>query len=129
MIGRAPNLSPKKSKAIAALLQHRTLKDAAAAIDIAEATLFRWLQDHNFQQVLRGAKRQVVQQAVSRLQQVSCEAVETLLEIASDREKPASARLGAARAILDYAIKGVEYEDLLTRIEALENHLNNEKIK
>jgi len=47
-------------------------------------------------------------------------AVLALTDIAQDVSCPASARVSAARTVLELAIKGVEPEDLATRVEELE---------
>jgi hypothetical protein len=61
-----------------------------------------------------------VSQAVAHLQRVSGEAVETLRTIMNDDQKPSSARVTAARVILELSIKAVELEDLEVRIASLE---------
>jgi hypothetical protein len=55
-----------------------------------------------------------------RLQSDATYAAKVLRDIAEDTEAPASARVSAARAILDSAIKAAEVEDLLPRLQALE---------
>ena len=59
-------------------------------------------------------------QAMAHLQHVSGEAVETLRTIMQDNQTPSSARVTAARVILDMSIKAMEMEDLEVRIAALE---------
>jgi hypothetical protein len=66
------------------------------------------------------AKRLVVEQAVTNLQRACGKAVETLLAIMQDADNPATARVSCAKAILDTAIKAVEIDDLASRIERLE---------
>ncbi|MGW8182080.1 MAG: hypothetical protein ACWGQW_25405, partial [bacterium] len=73
------------------------------------------------------ARRRVVQHAISRLQKVSSEAVDTLREIMTDPDKPATSRVTAARTILEMAVKAVELEDLEVRIEELEATVNEKK--
>ena len=120
--------APKKThEAIAALLAHPTMKEAAEAVGIGESTLFRWMQDEQFREDYRKARGEVVRQAIARLQRASGEAVDTLRTIMKDDIKPASARVTAARTILDTAVKAVEIEDLEARIEHLEFLLRNEK--
>jgi len=46
--------------------------------------------------------------------------VETLRSVMQDKDAPASAKVSAAKAILETAIKAVELEDLEARIAALE---------
>ena len=127
--GHGTKLPRKRQQAIAALLECGTVKDAAQIVGIGNATLFRWLQDSAFQEAYREAKRRVVEQAISRLQKVSSEAVDTLREIMTDTEKPASSRVTAARTILEMAIKAVELEDLEVRIVDLERHIRKKRGK
>jgi len=49
-----------------------------------------------------------------------------LRDVMNDTESPASARVSAARAILEIAVKAVELEDLEARIEELERLLQKE---
>jgi hypothetical protein len=98
-----------------------SLQAAAAASGINEKTLRRWLrEDAAFQMAYRDARRQVVQQAIVQVQQTTGDAVETLRTVMQDPEAPASARVSAARVVLDTAIKAIELEDLEQRIVALE---------
>jgi len=120
MKGHGTKLPKKKHEAVVALLEHPTVKEAAQAVGIGEATLFRWLQVPDFQDAYREGKRQIVNHAISRLQQATAEAVETLREVMNDKGKPPSPRVSAAKAILEIAIKAVETEDILSRLEVLE---------
>jgi hypothetical protein len=54
------------------------------------------------------------------LQQTSHAAVSALQDVMSDSDSPASARVTAAKTILELAIRAVELEDLAARVEALE---------
>jgi hypothetical protein len=120
MSGHGQKLTRKQEAAISALLTQGTLAESAALAGIGEATLRRWLQRDDFQAAYRRARREAVSQAVAHLQRVSGEAVDTLRAIMNDDQKPASARVTAARVILDMSIKAVELEDLEVRIAALE---------
>ena len=113
-------LPRKQTKAITALLNHRTIGEAAEAVGVGQSTLFRWMQDSNFQRAYRDAKHRIVNHSITRLQQATGEAVETLVEIMKDDTKPASSRVACAKAILDLSVKTIELEDLATRVDALE---------
>jgi len=115
-------MSRKMEAAIAALLTNSTIGEAAAVVGIHEQTLWRWLQDPDFQKTYQDAKRQAVAQAqaIARLQQVSGKAVDALEEIMLDREAKDTARVTAAKTVLETALKAVEVEDLARRIENLE---------
>lgn len=113
-------MTRKMEAAIAALLTAPTIAEAAKTVGIHEQTLWRWLQNSDFQACYREAKRQAVAQAIARLQQVSSEAVETLQQVMNDPETSASARVSAAKIVLEMTLKGSELEDLAARLEQLE---------
>jgi hypothetical protein len=115
------NLSRRAAQAISALLTAPTIGEAARQAGIGERTLLRWLaEDAPFQARYREARRAVVQQAITQVQQSTSKAVTTLIAVMEDRDAPASARVAAARVILEQALRGIELEDLETRIAALE---------
>ena len=118
-------LSRKKSKAVLALLDHRTVGEAAESIGVGQSTLFRWMQDHNFQRHYMQAKRKVINQAITQLQKMTGEAVEVLGHIMMDNANPPTSRIACAKAILDHAFKGFELEDLAMRIDSLEKSIEN----
>lgn len=119
-------LSKKKELAIAAILTCPTLKDAAKQIGISEPTLFRWLQRSDFQESLKQAKKQAVQQATSSLSQICHEAVHNLRKVMNDNTAPASSRVAAAKTVLDSGLRGIELEDLDARLANLEQQLAEE---
>jgi hypothetical protein len=121
MSGHGDKLSRKQEQGISALLLQPTLIDAATAIGVDERTLRRWLREHGpFQSAYREARRQIVQQAVVQVQHATGTAVHTLLAVMQDANASASARVSAAKTIIETAIKAVEVEDLEARIAALE---------
>lgn len=62
---------------------------------------------------------------MARLQAAASGAVATLLEIAEDPSQQGAARVGAARTILDFAVKAAEVEDLSARVEEFEAKLGD----
>lgn len=114
------SLGPAQHRAVIALLEHPTVKDAAEAAGVHKATMYRWLQQPEFQAAYREARREAVSQVTARLQQISGEAVEALREIVGDRSQQGASRVGAARCILDYAAKMTEIEDFGARLARLE---------
>lgn len=113
-------LSRKQDQAIAALLTCPSILDAARQSGVAEVTLYRWLKLEVFQCAYRDARRQCVQQAIVQVQQATGEAVKTLRAVMQDADAPASAKVSAAKAILETAVKAVELEDLEARLAVLE---------
>ena len=120
MKGHGEKLSRNQERAIAALLVHASMSEAADAAGIGEVTLWRWMQIPEFKEQYRLARREAVSQAVGHLQGACSVAVVVLKDIAQDVTCPAGARVSAARTVLELAIKGVELEDLAARVEELE---------
>jgi DNA-binding phage protein len=110
-----------REKAIAALLSARSLAQAAKKAGLSKATLYRWMQEPDFKAALRGARRDVVDATIGRLQAVTTEAV-TALHAALTCDAP-TVRVSAARAILEFSFRSVELMDLEERLSALEQRM------
>ena len=124
MKGHGEKLSRNQDRAIAALLVHASMSEAADAAGIGDVTLWRWMQLPEFKEQYRLARREAVSQAVGHLQGACSVAVVALKDIAQDVTCPAGARVSAARTVLEMAIKGVELEDLAARVEELESQVS-----
>ena len=111
----------REEQAIVALLEHPTLEKAAAALAVSDVTLWRWMQNPEFQEAYRKARREAFAQSVARLQHASQAAVGTLLRVMTDREAPAASRVRAADVVLQTALRGMESEDIAARLDRLEH--------
>jgi transposase-like protein len=120
MKGHGTKFTRKKEEAVAALLSHKSIEEAARAVDVNPNTLLRWLQVPEFRDAYRKARREVVHQAVARLQQATGAAGETILKLMTDQNVPAAVRLRAAECVFDLAVKGIENEDIEVRVSELE---------
>lgn len=116
-------LPAKQELALRAVLSHPTLKEAALAAGISETTLWRYMQDEEFSKRLREARRDAVSHAVIRLQRASSDAVTVLRDLMMKDDAPASARITAARTVLDYSMRAVEMDELRARIDQLEEFI------
>lgn len=121
--GHGEKRSRREDVAIVALLACSTIEAAADQAGIAGSTLRGWLSEPGFKARYREARRQVVEQAVSGLQQAASKAVTALVAIAEDGTAPPAARVSAARAILDQTFRGLETLDLADEIAALKRQL------
>ena len=115
----------RQEQAIAALINSGSISEAAEQAGVGERTLFSWLTEPEFKEQYRQARREVVSQAMANLQQVCSLAVSTLADIMKDSEASPSSRVTAAKAALELAIRSVETEDILHRLEQLEEATNN----
>lgn len=112
-------LSPKQELALRAVVAHPTLKEAALAAGVSDATLWRYMQEETFARRLREARREAVSHAVLQLQGAASDAVKTLQDIMKDASAGASARITAARIILEQTLRTRETEDVKARLEEL----------
>jgi hypothetical protein len=126
MKGHGAKLPRKQQQAIAALLNCPTVVEAAKAVGVAEVTIHRWLTTPQFKEAFRKARAQIVDQAITKIQQAASEAVKTLQDIATDLDRKDSARVSAAKAILDHTLRATELENLASRIDRIENILAKE---
>lgn len=120
-------LTPKQEMAIACLISEPTILLAAEKAGTSEGTIHRWLRDETFNKAYRGARRTLVSQTISHLQQTNSEAVNTLKEVMRNESSTPSSRVSAARTILEMTFKAVELEDLSARVEELERFIEETK--
>jgi hypothetical protein len=115
-------LSRKQEACIAALLVEKTHVLAADRAGVSAATLQRWLLLPDFQAAYRAARRQLVENALAKLQRVTDQAVETLQELLTCGHPPTQAR--TALGIIDHAMKAGALGDVLDRLDSLEREIN-----
>jgi hypothetical protein len=118
--GNFSDLSDKQRRAIAALLSEPTTKKAAEAAKVGETTIHRWLNDPIFSAALKESRERVFESRLAALQGVSGQAVETLLEVMNDKTAQPSARVSAAKCVLELAVKGRDQLELSERLAYLE---------
>jgi hypothetical protein len=110
-------LTRKQEQAISALLTKGSIRKAAVAAGVSDRTLRTWLRNLTFAAAYRTARRQVVEQTVARVQRASGRAVLTLTRLLKCGHAPTEK--GAAVALLDYSLRGVEVADLAQAVEDL----------
>jgi len=113
-------LGRKKEEAIVALLSTRSVEEAARACNTPARTLYRWLNDPEFDNAYRAARRKAFGQATARLQYGASAAVTTLLKIMLDQGTPASTRVRAIECLLSHSAKAIEIDDIEVRLSELE---------
>ena len=113
-------MTPRKEKALQALLVSRTRAQAAKAAGIGESTLREYMKDPEFLDQYREAFGNLVQDATRQAGQALTLALSTFTEIMENTGEPATARIQAARYLVEYALRLGEQCDLLARLERLE---------
>ena len=117
---------PKTEQVIAALLRGRTLKEAAAEVRMGYRTLKYWLASDWFRAEYNEAKKLLLDSTVNQLRTAGGEGVETLRDVARNRENPPAARATAARGLLEVLLRAVETQDLAERLERLETAMEKD---
>ena len=120
MAGHGEKLARKQEQAIAALLVHRTVEEAANAVGVSAKTLFRWQQQPEFREAYRQARRDAYSQCTARLQHASSAAVSTLLKVLVDPNARDASKVRAADCVLSRASKAIELEEIEARLVELE---------
>ena len=95
-------------KLIAALLNHGTIKQAAAAAGVSERTMYDRMNSGDFKELYKAAKADLIRGAVFSLNGKLQEAIDTIAGIMADESTNAAIRLQAAQAILNTAGKFAE---------------------
>ncbi len=112
-----------KEKALTALLESASIIEAAQISGLSEKTLRRYLEEKEFSDEYAAARRQIVESAVSGLQQAANEAVETLRRnLACDNPQ---AEIRAAQLILDNVFGNSENAKPANREVVISFNFNN----
>ena len=113
----------KRAEALSALLTSTTIKEAARKIGLSARTLNNYLSDPDFRAEYEKRVEDIAQSAAAKLKKYMGEAVDVLYQTATSKEGGSTARVAAARALLDYGLKVSEMEDLRDKLEELEGRL------
>ena len=105
---------------IAALIEGGSIKAAAASLDCTARTLYERMKKDEFRALYAQAKAEIIKAATAKLQGNLCGAIDTLSEIMTDKEAAKQTRANCATAILQYGARFTETNDLLERLERLE---------
>lgn len=109
----------------AAVLSHRTLKEAAAAVGLSERALYDRMGDGEFLEIYRTAKTELIRATVLDINAKLQAAIETIADIMQKDSVNPAIRLQAAQAILTHAgrfAQRLESEEDSARKQMESNH-------
>ena len=109
----------KDETAVLALACGATVEKAAQQAKLGKRTLFRRLTDPAFRRRVQAARAEMLHRSAGTATAATPAALKTLLELLAGSTRDA-VRLGAARSVLDVALKLREITDLEERLAALE---------
>lgn len=113
-------LSGRRATFVAAMLTEPTILGAAEAAGISRNTATRWLKDPEIREALRQAQGALADKLTANLGAAVADAILALRAIVRDQGAPQSARVAAARALLDRWPEYVKTSAILARLDALE---------
>jgi hypothetical protein len=108
----------RRQALILALLQSKSLREAAKKAKVPYRTASRWHGEKEFRQELKAARREAYEQALCMLQGSSTQAVAALLR--NLESKKASDRNAAARSLLGFALDVTEHIDFVDQLNELQ---------
>ena len=114
------NKTISNEKIIAALLSTESKRAAAKVLGIRPQTLAARMNDDAFQKLYKESKKDLIKESITSIQAKTGRAIEIIYEIADNPEIAPQIRLNAAETIIRYSHKFTESEEILSRIEELE---------
>lgn len=110
----------KREKYLVALLTSSTKTEAYKTAHISKATANRIEQDPGFIDQYNKVRRQAMTQASDKLQGLASKAVDTLATIMDSEQATPTERTRVAKIILDGAYQAQQTQDILNRLDKLE---------
>lgn len=119
-MGKSGAVSVKQTQAITALLDSRSVAEAAEKCGTPTRTIYRWLLEDDFKTALAAAENELLDTAVRRLLNLQQTALTALQVVMVAHDTPPSARVAAARVVLDGMLKLREQHTIEQRLQAIE---------
>lgn len=114
-------MTKNQDKALAALMTSPTIKAAAAAAGVDYRTMRRYLEDPEFLAEYKMMTSEMLSDAKMRAKQLLNPALETLGDICTNKKAKETARVAAAKAILEWSTRLNELTEIMEMLEALEH--------
>jgi len=119
--GVIEKLSDKQLRVIPHLLAAPSIEEGCKQAKVGKATVYEWLKNETFRGEIRRQRQEVVTGALETLKANVGKATETLVGLLDSENEGIKHR--AAKDVIDFAVKGMELENLERRIEALEDKI------
>jgi hypothetical protein len=120
----AETLSPREIRFADELAAGRSLADAANAVGISPRSARRWRKKPEIAEAVRARLAESISMARAILSAGASKAALGLVDMSSGDAEPNSARVSAARGVLESAMRFAELEDVAERLTKLEAQLN-----
>ena len=114
-------MTSRQKKAIAALLTEPTREAAAQKAGIASSTLRSYFSDPEFAEAYTEAFNGLMDDAARFARRSLSPALDCLREIVEDERQLPTAKIQAARALLEYGLRLVELNDVIRELDRIES--------
>lgn len=111
---------------ISALLSCPTIKLASESVGLSEQSVYSRLRKPDFREKLQNARTTQFQVISNKLEDANFKALDTLINILDDSEVSAGIKVRASQTLLDLSLKNREQADIISRIENLEQMLDEQ---
>jgi hypothetical protein len=118
-----PELSANQHKALAALLAHTRVEDAARASGLSARTIRRYLAEPDFARAYREQQRLLLSETTATLQRIAGDAAAAIEDSLSPEVEDKNLRLRAARTALEFLLRATETERKVRELEDVEERL------
>ena len=119
---KSRSLEQRQLKAIPILARSKSVKQGAKEAGITRTTYYNWIKDPEFRRTLTRERQKLFDEAMTKLQVLAPDAVETLERAMKDQDLN-KARL-ASTTILNFCFKGKEAIDFEERLQKIEEILS-----
>lgn len=116
----------KQSDFLIAMLDTGIISESAKRANVTEATAHKWLNE-GLNKELKALRAGLIEESLNKLQLTCALAVDTLYDILNNKDNALSIRLKASTFILDTTMKIREQEQIIERLEALEERIDDDK--
>lgn len=97
-----------------------TLREAAKKSEISEPALYRLRKRKPFQEILKEIKNQIYGEAMMKAQAYTLEAMDVLRAVMTNKKSNDTAKVSAARTILEMSNSAYFMDEIETKIDRLE---------
>ena len=118
---RVAALPANQQKALGALLSTPNVEAAAAQCGLTSRTIKRYLATQEFAEAYREQRMLMLNETIASLEKAGIDAVAAMTGALKDED--VNVRLRAARAVLDYLLKGAELERRNRELDEVETEI------
>jgi len=111
----------KQQKFVTSILEGRTVAESARVAGVSTITAFAWLRS-GMRDDIDLYRQEIFKDNIGKLKQGMELAVNTLFEILMDKKSSKTVKLNALKVIIDNNLKICEQEDIINRINILEQN-------